>query len=597
MEKPDKTETFKRALSGATKAISGKKNIEIEFGGEIAGVVSNNDGIKIVLPKIPDFMRKQDLAISRGQADAIAMRIALSDSKLHTKKMPSIGEAQAIYEVLEQARVEALGAKHLSGLSDNLLASENARAKQKGFEREGLSRQDVPLAEAIGIIARSIFSNRIAPENTKGALAVWQEYINKKAGQNLQELAKLLHNQSEFQKQASELLQKFDLGGSTEDVEQGEEDEIRAGNDEQSTQADDVNEKGQTEAEAITEEEKTVQENFVDASDFDGDSADAEQNPDTSNKPQSLTNQPATYNVFTRQHDEIIKAEDLCDPNELERLRSYLDGHMKNLATIIARLANRLQRKLMAQQLRTWHFDLEEGMLDTARLSRIVVDPTAALSFKQEKEMEFKDTIVSILLDNSGSMRGRPIMTAAVCADILTRTLERCAVKTEILGFTTRAWKGGASFQDWLAAGKPANPGRLNDLRHIIYKSADQKWRRTKNNLGLMMREGLLKENIDGEALEWAYSRLVKRAEQRKILMVISDGAPVDDATQSRNLSGILEQHLHMVIDKIENRSEIELIAIGINHDVTRWYRRAVTITDVEDLGGTMTEQLAELFG
>ena len=313
---------------------------------------------------------------------------------------------------------------------------------------------------------------------------------------------------------------------------------------------------------------------------------------------------PEAYRVYTTRHDEVIKAEDLCPVEELERLRGYLDGHMQGLSSVISRLANRLQRRLQAQQQRSWTFDLEEGMLDTARLSRVIIDPLSSLTFKEEKETDFRDTVVSILIDNSGSMRGRPIMVAAVCADIMARTLERCGVKAEILGFTTRAWKGGKSFQDWMADGKPrgtgqnggSGPGRLNDLRHIIYKSADMPWRRAKRNLGLMMREGLLKENIDGEALDWAYRRLMARPEQRRILMVISDGAPVDDATQSQNKTGLLEGHLRLMIDQIENRSDVELIAIGIGHDVTRWYSKAVTIMDVEQLGGAMTEQLAGLF-
>jgi cobaltochelatase CobT len=302
------------------------------------------------------------------------------------------------------------------------------------------------------------------------------------------------------------------------------------------------------------------------------------------------------YRIFTTAYDEVVDAAELCDPNELERLRSLLDQQLTALSSVVARLANKLQRRLMAQQNRSWMFDLEEGVLDTARLTRIITDPTAPLSFKAESESPFRDTVVTLLLDNSGSMRGRPIMVAAVCADILARTLERCGVKVEILGFTTRAWKGGQAREAWISAGKPAGPGRLNDLRHIIYKSADAPWRRAKKNLGLMMREGLLKENIDGEALNWAHDRLLARPEARQILMVISDGSPVDDSTQSANAALYLDKHLRQVIAEIETRSPVELIAIGIGHDVTRWYRRAVTIVDVEQLGGVMIEKLAELF-
>ena len=302
------------------------------------------------------------------------------------------------------------------------------------------------------------------------------------------------------------------------------------------------------------------------------------------------------YKAYAAKFDEVVNAEDLCEPEELQRLRDYLDKQLQNLSSVVARLANRLQRRLMAQQNRSWEFDLEEGMLDTARLPRIIIDPQQPLSFKREKEMDFRDTVVTLLIDNSGSMRGRPITVAASCADILARTLERCGVKVEILGFTTRAWKGGQSREAWLQAGKPANPGRLNDLRHLIYKPADAPWRRARKNLGLMMREGLLKENIDGEALDWAHQRLVGRPEQRKILMMISDGAPVDDSTLSVNSGNYLERHLRYVIEEIETRSPVELIAIGIGHDVTRYYRRAVTIVDAEELGGAMTEKLAELF-
>ncbi len=302
------------------------------------------------------------------------------------------------------------------------------------------------------------------------------------------------------------------------------------------------------------------------------------------------------YKAFTTRFDEIVEADELCDPDELQRLRDYLDKQLQNLHSVVARLANRLQRRLMAQQSRSWEFDLEEGVLDTARLPRIIIDSQQPLSFKQEKDMAFRDTSVTLLIDNSGSMRGRPITVAATCADILARTLERCGVKVEILGFTTRAWKGGQSREAWLQAGKPPNPGRLNDLRHLIYKSADAPWRRARKNLGLMMREGLLKENIDGEALDWAHQRLLGRSEQRKILMMISDGAPVDDSTLSVNPGNYLERHLRHVIEEIETRSPVELIAIGIGHDVTRYYKRAVTIVDAEELGGAMTEKLAELF-
>jgi cobaltochelatase CobT len=584
--------------------LSGKRELEVQYGGEVAGLVNSAGTEHLVLPTPPAKMTQEALGKSRGEADALALRLALHDEEIFSEDLPRPGPARAICEALEQARVESLGAKVMDGVSDNLYAAQEARCQRRGFHQEGLTQDDAPLAEAVGILAREVFSGRPAPEGASGLMGAWRQYIEKSGSDELEKLSGLLHDQKSFAKYAKELLQAFDLGDEYAEAEPGDDDE-----DEESRQDEDNNpqnaqdEQDQSDpgsaqvAEAdMLDDDSSDAQDMVDADDIDGESTEGEDSPDQSNRRPELVNSPAPYSVYTRSHDEVIKAEELCEVDELIRLRTYLDGHMAGLSAVIARLANRLQRRLLAQQQRSWTFDLEEGILDTARLTRVVTDPMQALSFKEEKATEFRDTVVTILIDNSGSMRGRPIMMAAVCADILARTLERCAVKAEILGFTTRAWKGGASFQDWLAGGKPDHPGRLNDLRHIIYKSADMPWRRAKHNLGLMMREGLLKENIDGEALEWAFGRLMARPEQRRILMVISDGAPVDDATQSRNRSGMLENHLHTVIDKIENRSEVELIAIGINHDVTRWYQRAVTITDVEELGGVMTEKLAELF-
>ncbi|MEE9272941.1 MAG: cobaltochelatase subunit CobT [Robiginitomaculum sp.] len=607
MTKPSPIHTFKRALAASTKALSGDKNLDIAYGAEIGGIVArvNDKGeseTQIVLPLPSWKLSAGELAKARGEADALALRLALHDSDIFTKTLPKPGSARAIYEALEQARIEALGALYMDGVSDNIYASIDARAKKRGFDQDGLTQDNVPLSEAVGILAREVFTGRKAPDGTKGLMAAWRDYIEGATGGSMNALLQNLGNQKKFSKLAEAVLRDLDLGDELADIESSEETDEEARQDENESPQNSQYEQEQTEqgasqvAEADSLDDQSAND-LVDAQDINADGTEGEQTPDpSSEREQTLSNAPAPYGVFTKAHDEIIKAEELCEPDELERLRTYLDGHMKGLAAVTARLANRLQRRLMAQQQRSWRFDLEEGLLDTARLTRVVTDPMQALSFKEEKETEFRDTVVSILIDNSGSMRGRPIMMASVCADILARTLERCAVKSEILGFTTRTWKGGSSFQDWLTTNKPASPGRLNDLRHIIYKSADMPWRRAKNNLGLMMREGLLKENIDGEALEWAHARLMARPEQRRILMVISDGAPVDDATQSRNRSGMLEHHLHQVIDKIENHSDVELIAIGINHDVTRWYSRAVTITDVEELGGAMTEKLAELF-
>ncbi len=594
------SDDFKRALGAATKAIAAEPELEVSFGGDIAGVVRD----QVMLPAISKTLTESQIAKARGEADGLALKIALHDSEIHARNMPGNPQARMIYEALEQARVEALGSAHLSGLGDNLLAALDARARRKGFHKEDLSHEKAPLAEAIGYYAREIFMDRDMPDGVDGIMKLRRKEVEQSHGR-FDYLKDILGDQNKFGRSVQDLLSDFDLADDPGDAQNDEDgdDESRENEnqDQQPDQPPDTpqeEQQGQTEvsdADAIEDDSETPQD-IVDAENIDGDSDDSDQTPENAPQRGSLPNAAPPYHLYTTAHDEEIKAEELCEPEELERLRGYLDGHMAGLSSIISRLANKLQRRLLAQQQRSWTFDLEEGVLDTARLTRVIIDPTSSLAFKEEKETDFRDTVVSILIDNSGSMRGRPIMVAAVCADIMARTLERCGVKAEILGFTTRAWKGGRSFQDWLGAGKPKNPGRLNDLRHIIYKGADMPWRRAKRNLGLMMREGLLKENIDGEALEWAYTRLMMRPEQRRIMMVISDGAPVDDATQSQNPSGLLENHLRMVIDKIENRSEVELVAIGIGHDVTRWYKRAVTIMDVEQLGGAMTEKLAELF-
>ena len=592
-------DSFKRALGSCTKAISGEKELEVSFGGDVAGIVRD----QVMLPALPKVPKLRDLAKARGEADALALRISLHDPDLHRTRQPAAGDARAIYEAMEQARIEAVGSEHLSGLGDNLYAALDARARRKGYHKEIAHGTDAPLAEAIGFYAREVFTGRKLPEGTDGIMRVRRGEIESAGQATLESLKNLIHDQKAFSEGVQTLLRDFDLGDdlSEPSEDDGAEDESRENQDQQPDQSPDApreEQQGQTEvsdADAV-EDDSADPQDMVDAENMDGDSDDSDQSPESTPQRGPMANSPQPYSVYTTRHDEVVKAEELCDVEELERLRGYLDGHMAGLSSVISRLANKLQRRLLAQQQRSWTFDLEEGLLDTARLTRVIIDPMTGLAFKEEKETDFRDTVVTILIDNSGSMRGRPIMVAAVCADIMARTLERCGVKAEILGFTTRAWKGGRAFQDWLGADKPANPGRLNDLRHIVYKGADMPWRRAKRNLGLMMREGLLKENIDGEALEWALSRLQARPEQRRILMVISDGAPVDDATQSQNRSGLLESHLRMVIDKIENRSEVELVAIGIGHDVTRWYKRAVTIMDVEQLGGAMTEKLAELF-
>lgn len=597
-------DVFKQSLTGATKAIAkdkvaGESVMEVSFGGDTPGMSAD----QIRLPALPPKPDEQTIARSRGEADALALRIALHDKAVHAKNQPLSGPARAVFEAMEQARVEALGGQHLSGLGDNLMAALDARAQRKGFDKDSIVQDDTSFAEAVGLYAREVLTGRDLPESCDGIMKAWRYELETKSSERMESLKDLISDQNAFGQHVQELLRDFDMADDLSNPEEEDEaeDESSENEDEQPDQSPDTPQEeqpGQTEvsdADALEDDSSDVQDE-IDAENIEDGQDDSDPQPHE-NAPRPMPrNSPDPYTVYTTKHDEVIKAEELCDTEELDRLRGYLDGHMAGLSSIISRLANRLQRRLLAQQQRSWTFDLEEGLLDTARLTRVVIDPMSALTFKEEKETDFRDTVVTILIDNSGSMRGRPIMVAAVCADIMARTLERCGVKAEILGFTTRAWKGGRSFQDWLASGKPAQPGRLNDLRHIIYKGADMPWRRAKRNLGLMMREGLLKENIDGEALEWAYTRLMMRPEQRRIMMVISDGAPVDDATQSQNRTGVLENHLRMVIDKIENRSEVELVAIGIGHDVTRWYKRAVTIMDVEQLGGAMTEKLAELF-
>jgi cobaltochelatase CobT len=593
-------DSFKRSLSAATKAIAKQPELEISFGGDVAGIVRE----QVMLPSLPPHPKPALIAKARGEADALALRLALHDKAVHAKQQPSSGPARAVYEALENARIEAAGGQHLAGIRDNLDAALDYKARRRKFGADDIPKDDTTLADAMGLYAREVLTGRALPESCGGIMKVWRQTISETAQAKLKALAGLVHDQAKFGEGVRDILRDFELLDQTsepEESEENEEQESSENEDQQPDQPPDTpqeDQPGQTEVSDADaqEDDSSEAQDMVDAENIDGEQENDEQTPSQSPQHSSIPNMPPAYGAYTTTHDEVIKAEELCEPEELERLRGYLDNHMKGLSSVIARLANRLQRRLLAQQQRSWTFDLEEGMLDTARLTRVIIDPMSALTFKEEKETDFRDTVVTILIDNSGSMRGRPIMVAAVCADIMARTLERCGVKAEILGFTTKAWKGGRSFQDWLADGKPAKPGRLNDLRHIIYKSADMPWRRAKRNLGLMMREGLLKENIDGEALEWAYRRLMARPEQRRIMMVISDGAPVDDATQSQNKTGMLEGHLRMVIDKIENRSDVELVAIGIGHDVTRWYRRAVTIMDVEQLGGAMTEKLAELF-
>ena len=602
--KESPTEPFKRAVTGCLRALARKPDLEVSFAAERPGLM----GGKARLPEPPRKLSKAEAAIVRGNADSIALKLACHDSAVHRRLQPAGQQARAVFEAVEQARVEAIGARRMDGVAQNLTAMLDDRFHRAKFDQIS-ERSEAPIEEALSLMVRERLTGLTPPPAAKKLVDFWRPLIEDRAGKDLDRLEDLVEDQRQFGDAVHDLLDSLEMGDdrssdSEEEEEDGEEDRRKqdSGEDGEAADSDEMQRMSVEDTQVSAEDMPDASAEAVEApsSDMadDTDMGDTETPGEPQRPRQFGDNQPRgpDYRAFTIKFDETIAAEELCEPEELDRLRGYLDKQLSHLQGVVARLANRLQRRLMAQQNRSWEFDLEEGQLDSSRLTRIVIDPLHPLSFKQEKDMRFRDTVVTLLLDNSGSMRGRPITVAATCADILARTLERCGVKVEILGFTTRAWKGGQSREQWLTAGKPANPGRLNDLRHIVYKSADAPWRRARKNLGLMMREGLLKENIDGEALDWAHKRLLGRAEQRKILMMISDGAPVDDSTLSVNPGNYLERHLRWVIEEIETRSPVELIAIGIGHDVTRYYRRAVTIVDAEELGGAMTEKLAELF-
>jgi cobaltochelatase CobT len=597
------TEPFKRAVTSCLRAIAQNPELEVTFAAERPGLAPG----KARLPEPARKLTRKDAAIVRGHADSIALRIACHDAKMHRRLSPGNPQARGVFDAVEQARVEAIGARRMSGVAKNLTAMLDDHFHRGKYD-EITDRADAPLADALAMMVRERLTGLAPPVAARKMVDLWRPLLEDKIGSRLDRLHQFTEDQARFGDAVHDLLDALELGDHTnaEQDEDDSQDDKREGEKDQSgSEGSPENESSeemsadQAQPSAEDMSENTMESAQASASDvFDDSDLGEDETPGEAHRPQHRANEPRgpEYHAFSPKFDEVVSAEDLCEHDELERLRSYLDKQLAHLQHIVARLANRLQRKLMAQQNRAWEFDLEEGILDPARLSRVVTDPYHPLSFKHEKEATFRDTVVTLLLDNSGSMRGRPITVAATCADILARTLERCGVKVEILGFTTRAWKGGQSREAWLAAGKPANPGRLNDLRHIVYKAADAPWRRARKNLGLMMREGLLKENIDGEALDWAHKRLLARPEQRKILMMISDGAPVDDSTLSVNAGNYLERHLRHVIEEIETRSPVELIAIGIGHDVTRYYRRAVTIVDAEELGGAITEKLAELF-
>jgi len=598
-------EPFKRAVTGCFKAIAGVAEFEVAFAAERPGLGPG----RVRLPEPPRRFTQRDAAIVRGHADALALRLACHNPAVHRKMLPQGETARAVFEAVEQARVEAVGASRMPGTKVNLAAM-LADRYHRGAYADITDRADAPIADAVALMVRERLTGEAPPPEARKIVELWRAFIEDRASGDLARLSGSIDNQKRFGEIARDILASLDMGEeggldsdeSSEDSDQEAGDQQERGEEGQSRQDDSQQGAAEMEMEladeqlpdSASESESGPPAEIPDGTEM-GDSEEPAE-PWSPRPPVTHDNRGPEYHAFTTKFDEEVEAEDLCDAEELTRLRGYLDKQLSHLQGIVARLANRLQRRLLAQQNRAWDFDLEEGVLDPARLPRIIMDPTAALSFKKERDTDFRDTVVTLLIDNSGSMRGRPITVAATCADILARTLERCGVKVEVLGFTTKAWKGGQSREAWLAAGKPVTPGRLNDLRHIIYKSADAPWRRARRNLGLMMREGLLKENIDGEALDWAHKRLLARTEARRILMMISDGAPVDDSTLSVNAGNYLERHLRHIISEIETRSPVELIAIGIGHDVTRYYRRAVTIVDAEELGGVMTEKLAELF-
>ncbi len=596
-----RAEEFKRATANALRALAEISDVQVNFQPGPSGL----SGKRARLPLPTRALPASEMAKLRGASDAIALRLRHHDDAVHNARMPARREARDVYDALEQARVETVGSRHMAGVAANLQAKLAEECEAEGYDR--MTRKDqLPVATALSLLAREQMSGDPVPAVARRVLDLWRETLGQDADAALGELGRAQDDQRAFTRAARKLLAAMDLAEAEADADPEEDSEEGEQGGEESGQEDNAPE-GQGQEQSETESMLGAQPEDMegDAADDSGEELEEEaaiaEGDDRPGGPQPRRERPnpddsAVYRAYTRQFDEEISAEDLCDPDELTRLRQQLDQQLQHLQGVISKLANRLQRRLMAQQQRSWEFDLDEGLLDAGRLSRVVVNPLQALSYKQEQEMEFRDTVVTLLIDNSGSMRGRPITVAAMCGDILARTLERCAVKVEVLGFTTRAWKGGQSREKWVQDGKPRNPGRLNDLRHIIYKAADAPWRRARKNLGLMLREGLLKENIDGEALLWAYRRLIGRAEHRRILMVISDGAPVDDSTLSVNPGNYLEKHLREVIREVEARDQIELIAIGIGHDVTRYYRRAVTIVDAEELGGTMMKKLTELF-
>ncbi|GJM01178.1 MAG: cobaltochelatase subunit CobT [Methyloligella sp.] len=597
-------EKFREALKGCARAVSGNDELQMTFGQDGPTMTGNT----ALIPDLPLKPTYTDVQVMRGMTDSLSLKASCHDASAHQKRAPYDAEAKMIYDALEEVRYEMVGSQRMAGMEENLWARQQ-KELQTQYVNPVFSTEDVPLHTALSLLAREAMLDRPLVGKAQDVAKHWREELSKNSENLFSSLLDVIHDQDAYSSEVINLLKSLNIDAGTEKPGSNEgesenetisEDENDMLEDQDGGLPDEDSSEGEADPSDDSEGDDREDTDFNDNSMGDG---EAEQQTNPAQEQAALPNfsvlevpEAFGYKIYTKRFDEVVTAEDLAQPSELDRLRTLLDRQLETLNRAVSRLANKLQRKLLAQQNRAWEFDLEEGTLDAARLSRVVTDPLSPLSFRQEADTEFRDTVVTLLIDNSGSMRGRPIMIAASCADIFARTLERCGVKVEILGFTTKAWKGGEARGAWEEAGKPGQPGRLNDIRHIVYKTADSPWRRVRNNLGLMMREGLLKENIDGEALTWAHKRLLARPEQRRILMVISDGAPVDDSTLSVNPGNFLEQHLRNVIAEIEDRSKVELIAIGIGHDVTRYYKRAVTITDAEDLAGAMIDKLTELF-
>ena len=585
-------EKFKQALISTVKVISDDYKLEKEVNKNLSSKNYN-------FFELDNLNTKQDYVKLRAETDSEALKRKFSNIKIYQKNLPKNSSCKLLYDISEKIRYEILGTKILKGISKNLKDNYSNKIIMKRKDQLK-SKDDVPIAEAFELYMLKNFLDIKLNSLSEKILSYWEKDFKSSFEKHLNYLNKNIENQENYNSKLSEILQKMEIFDSENDDEKQEDNENENLNNENNNQ-DDQN-KAQDEQEKRKEEES---QNGIDG-DYDlNESIMNEQLVDTDSDKQSSekiiqkmnsNSGDKEYHIYTNKFDEIAKAETLETIEDISKLRKTLDQQLTSFQDLITKLANKLQRQLLAKQNRAWEFDLEEGLLDSSKLTRIIIDPQNSLSFKKEKDLEFKDTVVTLLIDNSGSMRGRPITIAALCADILSRTLERCSVKVEILGFTTKNWKGGKSREEWNQNKKPKNPGRLNDLRHIIYKSADTHWRQSKKNLGLMLKEGLLKENIDGEAISWAFNRLKKRKEERKILMIISDGAPVDDSTLSVNSGDFLEKHLKQTVKFIENKTDIEILAIGIGHDVSRYYNKAIKITDVQELGDVMINQLSDLF-